>query len=62
MASSSTWPDGNELIDFGKPFKGRPEYADVKFSYSNNDGDSCDIYIILEIGRVTKMWIVALWT
>lgn len=48
MASSSTWPDGNELIDFGKPFKGRPEYADVKFSYSNNDGDSCDIYIILE--------------
>lgn len=48
MASSTTWPDGNELIDFGKPFKGRPEYADVKFSYSNNDGDSCDIYIILE--------------
>ncbi len=48
MASSSTWPDGNELIDFGKPFKGRPEYADVKFSYSDNDGDSCDIYIVLE--------------
>ncbi len=48
MASSSTWPDGNELIDFGKPFKGHPEYADVKFSYSNNDGDSCDIYIMLE--------------
>ena len=31
MASSSTWPDGNELLDFGKPFAARPEYMEVKF-------------------------------
>ena len=47
MASSSTWPDGNELLDFGKPFAARPEYMEVKFSYEGN-GDSCDIYILLE--------------
>lgn len=47
MASSSTWPDGNELLDFGKPFAARPEYMDVKFSYEGK-GDSCDIYILLE--------------
>ncbi len=47
MASSSTWPDGNELLDFGKPFRARPEYAEFKFSYDGR-GDSCDIYILLE--------------
>ncbi len=47
MASSSTWPDGNELINFGKHFNARPEYAEVKFSYDGS-GDSCDIYILLE--------------
>ena len=47
MASSSTWPDGNELLDFGKPFNARPEYMEVKFSYEGK-GDSCDIYILLE--------------
>ena len=47
MASSSTWPDGNELLDFGKPFNARPEFMEVKFSYDGK-GDSCDIYILLE--------------
>ena len=47
MASSKTWPDGNELLDFGKPFAARPEYMEVKFSYDGK-GDSCDIYILLE--------------
>ncbi|SHK67926.1 PCMD domain-containing protein [Fibrobacter sp. UWEL] len=47
MASSSTWPDGNELLDFGKKFGARPAYMDVTFSY-NGSGDSCDVYIVLE--------------
>jgi len=47
MASSSTWPDGNELLDFGKKFNARPAYMDVTFSY-NGSGDSCDVYIVLE--------------
>ena len=47
MANSKTWPDGNELLDFGKPFAARPEYMEVKFSYEGK-GDSCDIYILLE--------------
>lgn len=47
MASASTWPDGNELLDFGKPFAARPEFMEVKFSYTGK-GDSCDIYILLE--------------
>ena len=47
MANSSTWPDGNELLDFGKPFAARPEYMEVKFSYEGK-GDSCDIYILQE--------------
>lgn len=47
MSSESTWPDGNELLDFGKPFTARPEYIEVQFSY-NGSGDSCDIYILLE--------------
>ena len=47
MANSKTWPDGNELLDFGKPFAARPEFMEVKFSYEGK-GDSCDIYILLE--------------
>lgn len=47
MASAATWPDGNELLDFGKPFAARPEFMEVKFSYDGK-GDSCDIYILLE--------------
>jgi hypothetical protein len=47
MASSDTWPDGNELLDFGKPFAARPEYMEIKISYSGS-GDSCDAYILLE--------------
>lgn len=48
MAKSSTWPDGNELLDFGKPFRARPRFMEVKFQYAGKDNDSCDIYIILE--------------
>lgn len=49
MASSSTWPDGSELIDFGKQFKARPEYIEFRFQYDNGgEGDSCDLYILLE--------------
>lgn len=42
------YDDGNELIDFGKPFKARPRYLEVDFKYENNAQDSCDIYIFLE--------------
>ena len=42
------YDDGNELIDFGKPFKARPRYLEVDFKYENNGQDSCDIYIFLE--------------
>ncbi len=48
MAKSSTWPDGNELLDFGKSFRARPRFMEVKFQYDGKDNDSCDIYIILE--------------
>lgn len=47
LASTSDWPDGNELIDFGKPFNARPRYVEFLASYTGK-GDSCDIYIILE--------------
>lgn len=47
MANASTWPDGNELLDFGKKFNARPAYIDVTFNY-NGSGDSCDIYLVLE--------------
>lgn len=42
------YSDGNELINFGKPFKARPRYLEVDFKYGNNGQDSCDIYIFLE--------------
>lgn len=47
MSDSKTWPDGNQLLDFGKPFAARPEFMEVKFSYEGK-GDSCDMYILLE--------------
>ncbi len=48
MAKSSTWPDGNELLDFAKPFRARPRFMEVRFQYAGEKNDSCDIYIILE--------------
>ena len=47
MSNSDAWPDGNELLDFGKPFAARPEYVEIKISYTGK-GDSCDAYILLE--------------
>ena len=47
------YDNGNELIDFGMPFTGRPEYIEVDFTYSG-DGDSCDIYIVLENRTLTE--------
>lgn len=46
--SMTGYDDGNELIDFGKPFKARPRYLEVDFKYEKNGQDSCDIYIFLE--------------
>lgn len=39
--------DGNELIDFGRPFSGRPRFVEFDVKYQGK-GDSCDLYIILE--------------
>lgn len=47
LASTSDWPDGNELIDFGKKFNARPRYIEFLASYEGK-GDSCDIYLVLE--------------
>ena len=40
--------DGNELIDFGRPFSGRPRFVEFDVKYQGK-GDSCDLYIILEV-------------
>lgn len=42
------YDDGNELIDFGKPFAARPRYMEVDLKYTPKGNDSCDAYIILE--------------
>ena len=47
MANASPWPDGNELINFGKKFAARPEYVEFTFAYEGK-GDSCDLYVLLE--------------
>ncbi|MCQ2053662.1 MAG: PCMD domain-containing protein [Fibrobacter sp.] len=47
MASAKTWPDGNELINFGRKFNARPEYVEFVFSYTGKT-DSCDLYVLLE--------------
>lgn len=44
------YKDGNELIDFGRPFYGRPEYVEFDVMYEGK-GDSCDLYIVLESRR-----------
>ena len=46
-ASMAGYDDGNELIDFGKPFYGRPKYVEFDVSYTGK-GDSCDLYLMLE--------------
>lgn len=51
-ASMAGYDDGNELIDFGKPFYGRPKYVEFDVKYDGK-GDSCDIYLILE-SRLTS--------
>ena len=45
--SMAGYDDGNELIDFGRPFYGRPKYVEFDVKYTSK-GDSCDLYVILE--------------
>lgn len=42
------YDDGNELIDFGKPFNARPRYMEIDIKYTKEENDSCDVYIFLE--------------
>ena len=63
------YSDGNELIDFGRPFHARPSHVEFVFKYTRADNDSCDLYILLEnrgtrnsnVGRSTaqKNYLVA---
>lgn len=46
------YDDGNELIDFGKPFYGRPKFVEFDVKYEGK-GDSCDLYLVLE-SRLTS--------
>ena len=41
------YDDGNELIDFGRPFYGRPKFVEFDVKYDGKK-DSCDLYVILE--------------
>lgn len=41
------YKDGNELIDFGRPFYARPAYVEFDVKYTG-EGDSCDLYVLLE--------------
>lgn len=43
----TSYDDGNELIDLGRPFSGRPRFVEFDVKYQGK-GDSCDLYIILE--------------
>ena len=45
--SMAGYEDGNELIDFGRPFYGRPKYVEFDVKYDGKQ-DSCDLYVILE--------------
>ncbi len=47
------YDDGNELIDFGRPFKGRPKYVEFDVQYEGK-GDSCDLYVLLENRTATE--------
>ena len=67
--SMSGYDDGNELIDFGRPFAGRPVAIEFTAKYSPAGQDSCDLYVLLEnrgdrnsnVGRSTaqKNYLVA---
>lgn len=46
-ATMALYNDGNELIDFGRPFSGRPRFVEFDVKYQGK-GDSCDLYVILE--------------
>lgn len=41
------YDDGNELIDFGRPFHARPRFVEFDVKYQGK-GDSCDLYVMLE--------------
>lgn len=41
------YKDGNELIDFGRPFTARPKFVEFDAKYEGK-GDSCDLYLLLE--------------
>lgn len=41
------YDDGNELIDFGRPFQARPRYVEFDVKYEGKN-DSCDLYVLLE--------------
>lgn len=51
--SMLSYKDGNELIDFGRPFYGRPEYVEFDVMYEGK-GDSCDLYVVLESRRTAE--------
>lgn len=53
LIEMSGYANGNELIDFGKSFKGRPEFVEIDFTYDGK-GDSCDFYVLLENRTSTK--------
>ena len=48
------YDDGNELIDFGRPFYGRPKYVEFDVKYEGK-GDSCDLYVILSTAAARAM-------
>ena len=43
----TSYDDGNELIDFGRPFYARPKFVEFDVKYEGKK-DSCDLYVILE--------------
>lgn len=51
--SMLSYKDGNELIDFGKPFAARPKYMELDIKYTGKN-DSCDVYLLLENRTSTK--------
>lgn len=54
--SMANYKDGNELIDFGRPFAARPRYVefDVKYELPAGKTDSCDLYVVLENRTSTR--------
>lgn len=52
----ANYKDGNELIDFGRPFAARPRYVefDVKYELPAGKKDSCDLYVVLENRTSTR--------